>query len=87
MQEAIIITSAGRRVALVKAFIKEVKSRNLNIRVFTGDANPYLSSACHVADSNVQLLRLNDENYITNLLCICLKNNIKLVVPTIDTEL
>jgi carbamoyl-phosphate synthase large subunit len=46
-----------------------------------------LSAACQVADCAFQIPLVEDENYISILLDICLKKEIKLVIPTIDTEL
>ena len=36
----ILITSAGRRVSLVRFFMKEVKETNLNVKVYCTDLNP-----------------------------------------------
>lgn len=83
----ILITSAGQRVSLVKAFQVEIKKRNSNAKVFTVDLNPILAPACHISDGYFTVPRVTDENYIPQLLEICLTNSIKLVIPTIDTEL
>lgn len=83
----ILITSAGQRVSLVQAFQKELKQYFPDSKVFTVDLNPILAPACHVSDGYFQVSRVTDENYIPSLLKLCLKQNIKLVVPTIDTEL
>lgn len=83
----ILITSAGQRVSLVKAFQIELKNRNSNSKVFTVDLNPILAPACHISDGYFSVPRVTDENYIPQLLEICLANSIKLVIPTIDTEL
>lgn len=83
----ILITSAGRRVSLVRSFQKEIKKINENAKVYATDANPILSSACHVADDFFQVPRLDNPDYFKVLKQICIENNIGLVVPTIDTEL
>jgi carbamoyl-phosphate synthase large subunit len=83
----IIITSAGRRVSLVKAFQKELKQRLPNAKVYAADADPHLSAACLVADGHVKLPLIKAPGYIEKLLEFCGTNNIKLVIPTIDTEL
>lgn len=83
----ILISSAGRRVSLVKAFKKEIKSKGESLKVFVSDAKPSLSAAAHVADDFFETLLLNDECYIEDLLDKCLKNNISIIIPTIDTEL
>lgn len=83
----ILITSAGRRVSLVKAFQKEVKKLNVKAKVFCTDLEPNLSSACVVADDSFQVSRVTDDGYLKELLDLCLVNQVKIVIPTIDTEL
>ena len=55
--------------------------------VFTTDMNPELAPAAYVSDGCFEVLRVTDENYISQLLDICKKNEIGMIVPTIDTEL
>lgn len=83
----ILITSAGRRVSLVRAFQKELKVLFPNAHIYAGDAQPYLSAACQVSYKNFQLPRLNDTGYISFLEELCKKEDIGLIIPTIDTEL
>lgn len=83
----ILITSAGQRVSLVRAFQKELKKINTAAKVYTVDFNPLLAPACHVADGFKQLEKVNESTYIDRLLSICMEWDIKLIVPTIDTEL
>ena len=83
----ILITSAGRRVSLVRNFQKELKSIYTDGKVFSADANPKLASACIVSDGWFKVSRLDNPNYINELLDICINNSINLIVPTIDTEL
>lgn len=84
----ILISSAGRRVALLKAFEHTSEAHfNANHKVFASDANPSLSPACVLAQQSFQLPKASAENYVAELLKICLDHNITIVVPTIDTEL
>ena len=83
----ILITSAGQRVSLVRSFQTELKKYFVNGRVFTTDLNPVLAPACHVSDQSFTVPRVTSPEYIEKLLQLCLSNKIKLVVPTIDTEL
>ena len=83
----ILITSAGKRVSLVKAFKTELEKYFPEGIIATVDANPQLSAACHVADKFYKVPRLNAPNYIDELISICKLNNISLIIPTIDTEL
>ena len=83
----ILITSAGRRVSLVRAFQKELKKLFPDSKVFTSDSRPILSAACHVADQYFEVPRVDDSLYLDKLLEICQSNDVALIVPTIDTEL
>lgn len=83
----ILITSAGQRVSLVKAFQAEIKKLGETNKVYTVDLNPMLAPACHVSDGYRTVKRVTDANYIQELLAICKDLDIKLIVPTIDTEL
>lgn len=83
----ILITSAGRRVKLVQLFQKEIKLIDKNSKVFAADLVPELSSACQIADECFKVSRVSSAHYIDEIVKICTENNVKLVIPTIDTEL
>ncbi len=83
----ILITSAGRRVSLVRFFKTELVKFFPEAKVFTTDINPEYSSACRVSNGFFKVPRATDSNYIDELLKLSLVNNIKLIIPTIDTEL
>lgn len=83
----ILITSAGQRVSLVRAFQGEIKKINPENKVFTVDLNPILAPACHVSDGYKTVKRVTDEFYIKDLLQICKDFKVKIIIPTIDTEL
>jgi carbamoyl-phosphate synthase large subunit len=83
----ILITSAGKRVSLVKFFQKELKEYCKGSKVYTTEMNPKMSPASHISDGCIMVSRVTANEYISELLNICLKNYIKIVIPTIDTEL
>lgn len=87
MKTNILVTSAGRRVSLVKAFQHELKSRFKEAKVFTTDTRPEWSSACRVSDGFFALPRVTHPDYIHSLFELCVEYSIGLVIPTIDTEL
>jgi carbamoyl-phosphate synthase large subunit len=87
MASNILISSAGRRVSLVRAFQKELKSLIPDSKVFAGDVNPLWSAACRVADAFIQLPRISEPEFINSFLQSCLAHKVGLVVPTLDTEL
>jgi carbamoyl-phosphate synthase large subunit len=83
----ILLTSAGRRVSLVRAFQAELASRHPNGRVFTADLVPALSAASQVADGAFQLPPVTAPTYVQALLTLCEREGVTCIVPTIDTEL
>lgn len=83
----IIITSAGRRVSLVRGFQKELKELVPDGKVYASDSEPETSAACLVADGYVKVPLLDSPDYIDRLLQFCIQLNISMVIPTIDTEL
>ncbi|MBA7574622.1 hypothetical protein ES708_16434 [subsurface metagenome] len=83
----ILISSAGRRGALVKCFKKTIEGmKGIEGKVVSVDANP-LAAALYLSDKHYIVPRISDPNYIDILLDVCKKEEVKLVIPTIDTEL
>ena len=87
MKNNVLVLSAGRRVSLVRAFTKAIKDLNVDGDVFGADMNPNMSAACNVLCKSFMLPHVLKDEYIDELKSLCLKESIKLVVPTIDTEL
>lgn len=83
----VLITSAGRRVALVRAFQQELRSVYPGALVFAADMEPKLSAACQEADRHFLAPPVKDSGYADFLLSICKQHEVSIVVPTIDTEL
>lgn len=83
----ILITSAGRRVELVQAFKTEIEKTLPFKHLYAIDLNPKLSAACQIADYHQASPRVTAPEYMDFLLDYCLKHEIGLVIPTIDTEL
>jgi carbamoyl-phosphate synthase large subunit len=83
----VLLLSAGRRVELIKAFKQELHLRGLNSLMFATDLKPEMSAACQLADQVFALPRVTAHGYMDELLALCLKHKVGLVVPTIDTEL
>ncbi|MCP4503379.1 MAG: ATP-grasp domain-containing protein [Deltaproteobacteria bacterium] len=85
MSVNVLITSAGRRVELLRLFQKSIQKRSGGI-VWAADINPR-SPAMIAADKSVTVPRCTSPEYIPRLLSFCKSNQIGLLVPTIDTEL
>ena len=83
----VLITSAGRRVSLVKSFQETLKKFFNGGKTYTCDMNPYLSSACQLSDGFLKVPKVTDKEYLSILKNFCIENDVSIVVPTIDTEL
>jgi carbamoyl-phosphate synthase large subunit len=83
----ILISSAGRRVSLVNFFKESLRALNLKGKVYISDLNPYLAPANYSADGVINLPSNSDPDFISSLLAQCLEFDIRIVIPTIDTEL
>lgn len=82
----ILILSAGRRVELVQCFQKAAQRLNIKSNVVAGDCSE-TAPAIYFADRKVILPRINEPNYIDEIINICKLENIALIIPTIDTDL
>lgn len=83
-QVNVLITSAGRRVSLVKAFAEAARGRGA--QVFAGDVSG-LAPSLYLADRAFELPHVSTEHYIPHLLRLVREQGIGLLVPTIDPEL
>jgi carbamoyl-phosphate synthase large subunit len=81
----VLITAGSRRVPLVRAFQRAVRSTGGG-RVIVADVNP-LSPTVYVADRAYQVPMATDESYVDALLAICHDERVGLLIPTIDDEL
>ena len=82
----ILILSAGRRVELVQSFQKAAKRLNIKSNVVAGDCSE-TAPAIYFADRKAILPRINEDNYIDEIINVCKREGIRLVIPTIDTDL
>ena len=86
-QHNILITSAGKRVVLTRAFKDTLAKYDSKAKVYTTDMNPEMAPAGYVSDECIQVPRCTADNYVELLLQICKEKSIGLIIPTIDTEL
>jgi carbamoyl-phosphate synthase large subunit len=87
----ILISSAGRRVELLRAFRQTLTqiaaADQLNPgRVLAVDSSWY-SSAFHDADEAFLVPRCTDPDFVPHMLNLCTSYGVDLIVPTIDPEL
>jgi carbamoyl-phosphate synthase large subunit len=83
----VLVSSAGRRVELLRGFRRALDAIGASPgRVLATDCSWY-ASAFHDADEAFLVPRLDDAEYVPQLLQLCLKHDVDLIVPTIDTEM
>jgi carbamoyl-phosphate synthase large subunit len=84
----VLISSVGRRSQLVECFRRSLQAKGYpEGKVFGADLDPEMSPAAHLVDRCFAVPRCTDPSFISCMEKICHANAIKLVVPTIDTEL
>lgn len=82
----VLLSSAGRRGALVRALREGGERCGIMVRIVACDVSP-LSAAGHLADAFHLVPKLDDPSYLSSLCQLVRRENIDVVVPTIDTEL
>jgi carbamoyl-phosphate synthase large subunit len=82
----VLISSAGRRVALVNIFRRALADMERRGRVMAADMSS-LSSAFHSADHSFLVPSCTHPEFIPSILKNCRQHAIDLVIPTIDPEL
>lgn len=87
MKIDVLFSSAGRRVELINCFRSAAKELGFGLRVLAVDVEPGLSAACRVVDKSFAVPPCTKADFIPRLLEICSSERVRLLVPTIDTEL
>ncbi len=86
MEINILILSAGRRVELIKCFKEAAEIKDIKSTIIAADISK-TAPATYFADKSYIIPRIHEKGYIESIIDICNKEDIRLVVPTIDTEL
>ena len=86
MSLKVLVTSAGRRVQLVRALRAAVKRFEPCGLVVTSDSG-ILAPATYISDGHFVVPRIGDQAFEPTFVDLCREQSIDLVVPTIDTEL
>jgi carbamoyl-phosphate synthase large subunit len=82
----VLISSAGRRVSLLRTFREAFEAMGVPGRVIACDLSE-LTSAMRVADDRFTVPRCDDPEFGPTMVELCAAEGVDLVVPTIDTEL
>lgn len=82
----LVVSSAGRRVELIKRFQKAKRDLGIKGRIIAVDCSD-TAPACFFADQSYRICRISEEGFIHEMMEICKKENASAIIPTIDTEL
>lgn len=83
---SILFTCIGRRVSLLNSFRKAGRQLKIDLLLLGTDTTK-LSSALQLCDKGFLVKPITHPDYIRQLLTIVKTNKVKLLVPTIDTDL
>lgn len=86
MQTNVLVTAAGRRVELMQCLRSSLESVGQSGMLIAADASPDAPAGAR-ADGFELVPRVDDSHYLARLHDIVQQWSIRLVVPTIDTEL
>lgn len=82
----ILFTGAGRRIELIKAFREAALTLNKNLKIYGADMVLTAPSLAY-CDFTRSVSAMRSSKYINDLIKICEKDKIDLIIPTIDTDL
>lgn len=82
----ILFTGVGRRVELLQAFREAAFALGRDLKVYGADLAG-TAPALAYCDFSRRVVAMSDQNYIHELMRICDKDEIDLLIPTIDTDL
>ena len=82
----ILFTCIGRRVSLLNSFREAAKQLKIN-SVFLGTETSELSPALELCDKKFIVKPIDHPEYLKQLLQIVKSEKVKLIIPTIDTDL
>jgi carbamoyl-phosphate synthase large subunit len=82
----VLITAVSRRVTLLDAFRNALEASGVRGRVLAADVNPW-SPGVHLADAAYAVPLSTAPDYVSSVLDVCRREDVDLVVPTIDDEL
>jgi len=82
----ILVSSAGRRVVLLRLLREALEEVGVEGSVVAVDSQR-ASSAFHLADESFLVPPCTDVDFLPEMLDLCRRKEIRLVVPTIDVEL
>ena len=82
----LLFTGVGRRIELIQSFREAALCLGVSLKIYGADI-AMTASALAYCDYSRNVCDMKDENYILELVSICRKDKIDILIPTIDTDL
>ena len=82
----ILFSSVGKRVELINAFREAKDVMNIEGNLIGCDMDKS-APALRFVDKAYEVVKICDDNFINQIIDICKKEEISLIIPTLDTEL
>lgn len=82
----LLFSSVGKRVELVNAFREAKNIMNIDGNLIGCDMDKS-APALRFVDKAYKVVKICDDNFINQIIDICKKEEISLIIPTLDTEL
>jgi len=82
----ILFTSVGRRVELIQEFRNVANNNGKELLIYGADISE-TAPALYFCDKKIIICRIDNPDYINQLLKVCREEKIDVIIPTIDTEL
>ena len=79
----LLFTSVGRRVELIQAFREAAAQLEIDLKILGADITTTVP-ALLFCDQKVQVCKIKDPNYISELIHICREEQVDVLIPTID---
>ena len=86
MPNNLLLSCAGRRVELLQIWKRTFLDLGIDAQVVAADAQPF-APAFVLADRQAIVPKVCDPHFVDAMLRTCQNNDVRWVIPTIDTEL
>lgn len=83
----VMLSSVGRRSQLIDCFREAFQALGLKGRILGTDVAPEQAPAAHLVDACYRVSRCDHPDFLKEMLAIAKRERVRLIVPTIDTEL
>jgi len=83
----VLVASAGSGAGLLECIRDSARKLRLDLRLLAVDPNPGMSAACRLADRSYAVPDGTEPGFVPALLEVCRKQQVSLLLPTIDAGL